>query len=124
MWTKLVRTSTCINYFYTHIFVFFNHLLSSGWLLNNSEDIVYSFGCDKCLPRVSVLPGFSLQSYFGLQKSSTMDGTNTQVNLKVEDPVNFMPPKIEISGIESQRVPTRPHKLKPRDMNVLTPSGF
>lgn len=53
-----------------------------------------------------------------------MDGTNTQVNLKVEDPVNFMPPKIEISGIESKRAPPRPHKLKPRDMNVLTPSGF
>lgn len=53
-----------------------------------------------------------------------MDGTNTQVNLKVEDPVNFIPPKIEISGIDSKRVPPRPHKLKPRDMNVLTPSGF
>lgn len=68
--------------------------------------------------------GFSLQSYFGLQKSSTMDGTNTQVNLKVEDPANFMPPKIEITGIDAKRVPPRPHKLKPRDMNVLTPSGF
>lgn len=68
--------------------------------------------------------GFSLQSYFGMQKSSTMDGTNTQVNFKVEDPANFLPPKIEITGIEAKRVPPRPHKLKPRDMNVLTPSGF
>ncbi|KAE8286017.1 putative monooxygenase p33MONOX [Larimichthys crocea] len=68
--------------------------------------------------------GFSLQSYFGMQKSSTMDGTNTQVNFKAEDPGHFMPPKIEISGIEAKRVPPRPHKLKPRDMNVLTPSGF
>lgn len=68
--------------------------------------------------------GFSLQSYFGLQKSSTMDGTNTQINLKVEDPAHFMPPKIEISSIDPKRVPPRPHKLKPRDMNVLTPSGF
>ncbi|XP_076595332.1 putative monooxygenase p33MONOX [Chaetodon auriga] len=68
--------------------------------------------------------GFSLQSYFGMQKSSTMDGTNSQVNFKVEDPANFLPPKIEITGIEAKRVPPRPHKLKPRDMNVLTPSGF
>ncbi|KAM8848313.1 putative monooxygenase p33MONOX isoform 1-T2 [Synchiropus picturatus] len=66
--------------------------------------------------------GFSLQSYFGLQKSSTIDGT--QVNLKVNDPANFMPPKIEISGIEAKPASSRPHKLKPRDMNVLTPSGF
>ncbi|XP_005467839.1 putative monooxygenase p33MONOX [Oreochromis niloticus] len=68
--------------------------------------------------------GLSLQSYFGLQKSSTMDGTNTQVNLKVDDPTKFMPPKIEISDIEAKRQNSRPHKLKPRDMNVLTPSGF
>lgn len=59
-----------------------------------------------------------------MQKSSTMDSTNTQVNFKVDDPANFMPPKIELSGIEAKRAPTRPHKLKPRDMNVLTPSGF
>uniref|UniRef100_A0A3B3W056 Putative monooxygenase p33MONOX n=2 Tax=Poecilia TaxID=8080 RepID=A0A3B3W056_9TELE len=67
---------------------------------------------------------FSLQSYFGLQKSSTMDGTNTQISQKVEEPAKFMPPKIEISDTESKRVSPRPHKLKPRDMNVLTPSGF
>lgn len=71
-----------------------------------------------------ILPGFSLQSYFGLQKSSTMDGTNTQMSQKVEEPAKFMPPKIEISDTESKRVSPRPHKLKPRDMNVLTPSGF
>ena len=59
-----------------------------------------------------------------MQKSSTIDGTNTQVNFTGENPANFMPPKIEISGIEAKRVPPRPHKLKPRDMNVLTPSGF
>uniref|UniRef100_A0A3Q0SMH4 Putative monooxygenase p33MONOX n=1 Tax=Amphilophus citrinellus TaxID=61819 RepID=A0A3Q0SMH4_AMPCI len=66
----------------------------------------------------------SLQSYFGLQKSSTMDGANTQVSLKVDDPAKFMPPKIEISDLEAKRPTSRPHKLKPRDMNVLTPSGF
>lgn len=68
--------------------------------------------------------GFSLQSYFGIQKSSTMDGTNTQANFKSDDSAHFMPPKIEISGIEAKPAPPRPHKLKPRDMNVLTPSGF
>ena len=65
--------------------------------------------------------GFSLQSYFGLQKSSTMETISTQVNLKVEDPAKFMPPKM---GMEAKTPPTRPHKLKPRDLNVLTPSGF
>uniref|UniRef100_A0A3B3Z9D4 Putative monooxygenase p33MONOX n=1 Tax=Periophthalmus magnuspinnatus TaxID=409849 RepID=A0A3B3Z9D4_9GOBI len=68
--------------------------------------------------------GFSLQAYFGLQKSSTMDYSSTQVKLNVEDPAHFVPPKIEITGIEAKPPPARPHKLKPRDMNVLTPSGF
>lgn len=54
-----------------------------------------------------------------------MDGSNTAGSFKVDDPASFMPPKIEITGIEpKQAPPPRPHKLKPRDMNVLTPSGF
>ncbi|CAL8355233.1 unnamed protein product [Merluccius merluccius] len=67
--------------------------------------------------------GFTLQSYFGLQKSTTMDAIKTQVHLKVEDPAHFMTPKTD-SGVEARNVAQRPHKLKPRDMNVLTPSGF
>ncbi|XP_063323766.1 putative monooxygenase p33MONOX [Pelmatolapia mariae] len=59
-----------------------------------------------------------------LQKSSTMDGTNTQVNLKVDDPAKLIPPKIEISDTEAKWQTSWPHKLKPWDINVLTPSGF
>uniref|UniRef100_A0A8C7N4V2 glutamine--fructose-6-phosphate transaminase (isomerizing) n=2 Tax=Oncorhynchus TaxID=8016 RepID=A0A8C7N4V2_ONCKI len=44
--------------------------------------------------------GFTLQSYFGMPKSNTMEGIKTQVNLMVDDPAKFNPPKIEISGIE------------------------
>lgn len=78
------------------------------------------------LMMVLIPAGFSLQSYFGMQKSSTMDGSNTAGSFKVDDPASFMPPKIEITGLEAKRAapPPRPHKLKPRDMNVLTPSGF
>ncbi|XP_061541197.1 putative monooxygenase p33MONOX [Phycodurus eques] len=68
--------------------------------------------------------GFSLQSYFGLQKSSTIAGTGGQDSLRVGDAATFKPPKIEISGLDPKQVPPRPHKLKPRDMNVLTPSSF
>ncbi|CAL8333804.1 putative monooxygenase p33MONOX [Gadus morhua] len=69
-------------------------------------------------------PGFTLQTYFGLQKSTTMDAIKTQVHLKVDDPATFLPPKMDLSGLESRHATQRPHKLKPRDMNVLTPSGF
>ena len=53
-----------------------------------------------------------------------MDAIKTQVHLKVDDPANFLPPKMDLSGLESRHAAQRPHKLKPRDMNVLTPSGF
>ncbi|XP_077434305.1 putative monooxygenase p33MONOX [Vanacampus margaritifer] len=68
--------------------------------------------------------GFSLQSYFGLQKSSTVAGTGGQDSLTVGDAASFIPPKIELSDMDSKQAPPRPHKLKPRDMNVLTPSSF
>lgn len=65
---------------------------------------------------------FSLQSYFGLQKSTTLDGIKTQVNLAVEDPAKFKSAKLEVSGVEGKKASA--HKLKHRDMNILTPSGF
>ncbi|XP_037531242.1 putative monooxygenase p33MONOX [Nematolebias whitei] len=91
------------------------------WSFFGTRSVVHKSPTD---PGSETSAGFSLQSYFGLQKSSTMDGTNTKINLKVEDPAKFMPPKIEISVSEPKQVSQRPHKLKPRDMNVLTPSGF
>ncbi|XP_060740680.1 putative monooxygenase p33MONOX [Tachysurus vachellii] len=66
--------------------------------------------------------GFSLQSYFGLHKSTTLDGIKTQVNLAVEDPANFKAPKLEVTVAEEKKASA--HKLKHRDMNILTPSGF
>ncbi|XP_027007834.1 putative monooxygenase p33MONOX isoform X1 [Tachysurus fulvidraco] len=68
------------------------------------------------------LLGFSLQSYFGLHKSTTLDGIKTQVNLAVEDPANFKAPKLEVTVAEEKKASA--HKLKHRDMNILTPSGF
>ncbi|TSO15279.1 putative monooxygenase p33MONOX [Bagarius yarrelli] len=64
----------------------------------------------------------SLQSFFGLQKSSTLDSIQSQANLAGEDPANLKPPKLEVSGDEAKK--TSALKLKHRDMNILTPSGF
>ncbi|CAL1613343.1 unnamed protein product [Knipowitschia caucasica] len=95
---------------------------SDKWTFFGSRPMVQKSPTD---PGSDTGTGFSLQSYFGLHKSSTMDYSSTQVKLNVEDPASFMPPKIEITGIEAKSIPPpRPHKLKPRDMNVLTPSGF
>ncbi|KAI5624893.1 putative monooxygenase p33MONOX, partial [Silurus asotus] len=66
--------------------------------------------------------GFSLQSYLGLQKSTTLDSIKTQGNLGVENPPDLKSSKQEATGPEGRKLSV--HKLKPRDMNVLTPSGF
>ncbi|XP_072251943.1 putative monooxygenase p33MONOX isoform X2 [Leuresthes tenuis] len=91
------------------------------WSFFGTRSVVHKSPTD---PGSETSTGFSIQSYFGLQKSSTVDGTNSQISLKVEDPAKFLPPKIDISSNEAKQASARPHKLKPRDMNVLTPSGF
>ncbi|KAK3524032.1 hypothetical protein QTP70_017545 [Hemibagrus guttatus] len=69
--------------------------------------------------------GFALQSYKGAQKPTPMEVMKVQATRLVEDPATFKPPpKMEIPSVDGNKQATRPHKLKPRDMNVLTPSGF
>ncbi len=69
--------------------------------------------------------GFALQSYKGAQKPTPMEVMKAQATRLAEDPTNFKaPPKMEIPTMEGMRRVTRTHKLKHRDMNVLTPSGF
>ncbi|GAA6088982.1 putative monooxygenase p33MONOX isoform X1 [Tachysurus ichikawai] len=69
--------------------------------------------------------GFALQSYKGAQKPTPMEVMKAQAARLAEDPATFKaPPKMEIPSIDGKKQVTRPHKLKPRDMNVLTPSGF
>ncbi|KAJ8405500.1 hypothetical protein AAFF_G00319730 [Aldrovandia affinis] len=78
------------------------------------------FGTRPTVSKSSTDPGnLTLQSYQGGQKA--MDMMKARV---AEDPVVLKAPKIEITGLEVKKHMPRPHKLKPRDMNVLTPSGF
>ncbi|XP_064207957.1 putative monooxygenase p33MONOX isoform X1 [Anguilla rostrata] len=68
--------------------------------------------------------GFALQAYRGAQKPTPMEVMKAQATRLAEDPANLKPPKMEIPAMESKRHSPRQHKLRPRDMNVLTPSGF
>ncbi|KAL4659815.1 putative monooxygenase p33MONOX isoform X1 [Arapaima gigas] len=68
--------------------------------------------------------GFALQSYRGAQKPTPMEVMKAQAARMVEDPANIKTPKMEIPSVESKKQTSRSHNLKPRDMNVLTPSGF
>ncbi|XP_030636922.1 putative monooxygenase p33MONOX [Chanos chanos] len=68
--------------------------------------------------------GFALQPYKGAQKPSPMEVMKAQATRMAEDPANLKAPKMEIPTLEGKRQMTKPHKLKHRDMNILTPSGF
>lgn len=70
--------------------------------------------------------GFALQAYRGAQKPTPMEVMKSQAT-RLADNANAQtvsPPKMEIPTVEGRRQGARPHKLKPRDMNILTPSSF
>ncbi|NXU05812.1 P33MX monooxygenase, partial [Buphagus erythrorhynchus] len=68
--------------------------------------------------------GFTIQSYKGAQKPSPMELMRAQATRMTEDPVTFKPPKMDIPGIDGRKQSPRSHNIKPRDLNVLTPTGF
>ncbi|XP_066888008.1 putative monooxygenase p33MONOX isoform X3 [Kogia breviceps] len=68
--------------------------------------------------------GFAIQAYKGAQKPSPMELIRTQATRMPEDPAVFKPPKMDIPVIEGKKQLPRAHNLKPRDLNVLTPTGF
>lgn len=70
--------------------------------------------------------GFALQAYRGAQKPTPMEVMKSGAT-RLADPPNAQqvnPPKLEIPTVEARKQGSRPHKLKHRDMNILTPSGF
>lgn len=97
--------------------------------LTTGEGAVERWGVFGPRPQVSKSTtdpgGFALQSYKGAQKPTPMEVMKAQATRLAEDSAGFKaPPKMEIPTMEGKRQMTRPHKLKHRDMNVLTPSGF
>ncbi|XP_072230799.1 putative monooxygenase p33MONOX [Leuresthes tenuis] len=68
--------------------------------------------------------GFAVQAYRGAQKPTPMEVMKSQATRLVDNPQKVSPPKMEIPTVEGRRQGARPHKLKHRDMNILTPSGF
>ncbi|XP_061045938.1 putative monooxygenase p33MONOX isoform X1 [Eubalaena glacialis] len=68
--------------------------------------------------------GFAIQAYKGAQKPSPMELIRTQATQMAEDPAVFKPPQMDIPVIEGKKQLPRAHNLKPRDLNVLTPTGF
>ncbi|XP_054576407.1 putative monooxygenase p33MONOX [Eptesicus fuscus] len=68
--------------------------------------------------------GFATQPYRGAQKPSPMEVMRMQATRMAEDPAAFKPPRMDLPVMEGKKPPPRTHNLKPRDLNVLTPTGF
>ncbi|XP_075756798.1 putative monooxygenase p33MONOX isoform X2 [Pelodiscus sinensis] len=70
-------------------------------------------------------PGaFTIQPYKGAQKPSPMELIRAQATRMAEDPATFRPPRMDIPAMEGKKQSARSHNLQPRDLNVLTPTGF
>ncbi|XP_042523030.1 putative monooxygenase p33MONOX isoform X2 [Dipodomys spectabilis] len=70
--------------------------------------------------------GFTLQAYKGAQKPTPMELIRAQATRSADDPATCKPPKMDTPVTEGKKPPPPPrtHTLKPRDFNVLTPTGF
>ncbi|XP_024432689.2 putative monooxygenase p33MONOX isoform X1 [Desmodus rotundus] len=68
--------------------------------------------------------GLAAQPYRGAQKPSPMELIRTQAARMAEDPAACKPPRMDIPVVEGKKQLPRTHNLKPRDLNVLTPTGF
>uniref|UniRef100_A0A8D0DM85 Putative monooxygenase p33MONOX n=1 Tax=Salvator merianae TaxID=96440 RepID=A0A8D0DM85_SALMN len=68
--------------------------------------------------------GFTIQAYKGAQKPSPMELMRAQATRMADESATFKPPKMDIPGMEEKRRSPRSHSIKPRDLNVLTPTGF
>ncbi|XP_019493025.1 PREDICTED: putative monooxygenase p33MONOX isoform X1 [Hipposideros armiger] len=68
--------------------------------------------------------GFATQAYKGAQKPSPMELIRAQATRMAESPATFQPPKMDLPVMEGKKQPPRTHNIKPRDLNVLTPTGF
>ncbi|XP_009948440.1 PREDICTED: putative monooxygenase p33MONOX, partial [Leptosomus discolor] len=85
----------------------------------------WSFFGPKAIQKSTNDPGgFTIQSYKGAQKPSPMELMRAQATRMSEDPVTFKPPKMDIPVTEGRKQSPRSHNIKPRDLNVLTPTGF
>ncbi|KGL77840.1 Putative monooxygenase p33MONOX, partial [Tinamus guttatus] len=85
----------------------------------------WSFFGPKAIQKSTNDPGgFTIQSYKGAQKPSPMELMRAQATRMPEDPVTFKPPKMDIPVAEGRKQSPRSHNIKPRDLNVLTPTGF
>uniref|UniRef100_A0A8C3CSV1 Putative monooxygenase p33MONOX n=1 Tax=Cairina moschata TaxID=8855 RepID=A0A8C3CSV1_CAIMO len=85
----------------------------------------WSFFGPKAIQKSTNDPGgFTIQSYKGAQKPSPMELMRAQATRMPEDPVTFKPPKMDIPVTEGRKQSPRSHNIKPRDLNVLTPTGF
>ncbi|KAF2978732.1 hypothetical protein EK904_013036 [Melospiza melodia maxima] len=82
------------------------------------------FGPRAVQKSVSDAGGFTIQSYKGAQKPSPMELMRAQATRMTEDPGTFKPPKMDIPGTDGRKQSPRSHNIKPRDLNVLTPTGF
>lgn len=79
-----------------------------------------------CVPCFTRVGSFAVQAYRGAQKPSPMEVMRAQATRMAEDPATFKPPTMDIPGTQGKKAPPLPrtHHLKPRELNVLTPTGF
>lgn len=74
------------------------------------------------LQRSESAGAFATQPYQGGQKPSAMELTQGPAACTAGN--TLKPPKLDLPGTDAQKQRPRTHNIKPRDLNVFTPTGF
>nr|XP_004611586.1 unnamed protein product [Sorex araneus] len=67
---------------------------------------------------------FTTQPYQGGQTPSPMELVQGPATFMTGDTSTLKPPKLDLPGTEAKKPRARSHNIKPRDLNVFTPTGF
>lgn len=89
----------------------------------SGEKDKWSLFTPRTLQRSESAGAFATQPYRG-QKTSPMDLIRGPATCMAGDTSTLKPPKLDLPGMDAKKQHPRTHNIKPRDLNVFTPTGF
>ncbi|XP_055969107.1 putative monooxygenase p33MONOX [Sorex fumeus] len=90
----------------------------------SGEKDKWSLFAPRTLQRSESAGAFTTQPYQGGQKASPMELIQGPATFMAGDTSTLKPPKLDLPGTEAKKQRARSHNIKPRDLNVFTPTGF
>lgn len=90
----------------------------------SGEKDKWSLFTPRALQRSESAGAFATQPYQGGEKPSPLELIRGPATSMARDTATLKPPKLDLPGTDAKKQRPRVHNIKPRDLNVFTPTGF